>query len=110
MLEIVGNSETTARIHKMHNERFGCLISKSIMEFLQKDCSADELAKRMENFKLSCAGYCVATYILGIGDRHSDNIMISKEGHFFHIDFGHFLGNFKKKFGINRGKLVSFCF
>jgi len=28
--------------------------------------------------------------------------MVSKTGHFFHIDFGHFLGNFKSKFGIKR--------
>jgi phosphatidylinositol-4,5-bisphosphate 3-kinase len=28
--------------------------------------------------------------------------MLTKAGHLFHIDFGHFLGNFKKKFGINR--------
>ena len=28
--------------------------------------------------------------------------MLSKEGHLFHIDFGHFLGNFKSKFGIKR--------
>ena len=27
---------------------------------------------------------------------------LSRKGHLFHIDFGHFLGNFKSKFGIKR--------
>lgn len=30
--------------------------------------------------------------------------MISNSGYLFHIDFGHFLGNVKEKFGIKRGK------
>lgn len=58
----------------------------------------------MDIFTRSCAGYCVATYVLGIADRHNDNILLAKTGHLVHIDFGHWLGHVKTAMGVNRDK------
>lgn len=34
----------------------------------------------MDTYVKSCAGYCVVTYLLGVGDRHLDNLLLAPDG------------------------------
>jgi phosphatidylinositol kinase/protein kinase (PI-3 family) len=52
----------------------------------------------MDNFVKSCAGYSVITYLLGVGDRHTDNLLLHPRGHFLHCDFSFILGQDPKTY------------
>uniref|UniRef100_A0A672U5Z2 phosphatidylinositol-4,5-bisphosphate 3-kinase n=1 Tax=Strigops habroptila TaxID=2489341 RepID=A0A672U5Z2_STRHB len=107
LIEAVSSSETIADIQlNSSNVAAAAAFNKdALLNWLKEYNLGDDLDRAIEEFTLSCAGYCVATYVLGIGDRHSDNIMVRKNGQLFHIDFGHILGNFKSKFGIKRERV-----
>eukprot|EP01126_Amoeba_proteus_P004228 TRINITY_DN11421_c0_g4_i3.p1 TRINITY_DN11421_c0_g4~~TRINITY_DN11421_c0_g4_i3.p1 ORF type:complete len:857 (-),score=216.68 TRINITY_DN11421_c0_g4_i3:53-2623(-) len=110
MIEVVTSSNTISKIQKAMAGPLGAFQDDVIFNWLKaQNPTNTEIINAVENFTASCAGYCVATYVLGIGDRHNDNIMIQSHGRLFHIDFGHILGNFKEKFGVKRER-VPFVF
>ncbi len=80
VIEVVVKTSTIAKIQKKRGAR-GAFDKKLLYQWL-KDQNPDQasLDKAVENFTRSCAGCCVATYVLGIGDRHSDNIMLKQNG------------------------------
>ncbi|XP_050713175.1 phosphatidylinositol 4-phosphate 3-kinase C2 domain-containing subunit beta-like isoform X2 [Eriocheir sinensis] len=98
IIELVKDAETLRKIQTEYGVT-GSFQDRPIAEWLAKQNPSQlEYQRAVENFTASCAAYCVATYILGICDRHNDNIMLKTSGHLFHIDFGKFLGD-AQKFG-----------
>lgn len=81
----------------------GSLSNNPIQEYFHSiayDSDAPYLIQKevMDTYVKSCAGYCVVTYLLGVGDRHLDNVLLAGSGHIFHCDYSFILGNDPKKY------------
>jgi hypothetical protein len=57
-----------------------------------KNPTPESYEEALDNYVRSCAGYCVLNMVLGWGDRHLHNVLLTADGHLFHIDFGFILG------------------
>lgn len=57
------------------------------------EVSMSSFKRARDAFAESLAAYSLVSYILQIKDRHNANLLIDKQGHIVHIDFGFLLSN-----------------
>ena len=89
IIEIIDKCESIYDIRKSRYTLLNHILEKNSNE------TVDTIRNR---FIQSTSIYCVISYLLGIGDRHLDNIMINDDGYLFHIDYTFCLGQDVKIF------------
>lgn len=84
IIEFVEESITLRKINNM-----GMTIQNYILQQNPKDIVSNIKSRFAQSLAISS---CLS-YILGLGDRHLDNIMINSRGQIFHIDYGYLMDN-----------------
>jgi hypothetical protein len=102
-IEVVQNAETVADVQKTYGGGASAAFSKTPLAKYLRDHNSEEKHKAaVDRFLRTTAASCVATYVLGVGDRHNDNIMVTHDGRLFHIDFSKVVGQIQRWNGIKR--------
>lgn len=93
---VLATSATSGFVEYVDSQSVSSINSQhgSIMKYFSK-MTHEKLSLKsvISNFSKSCAAYCVMTYVLGVGDRHLDNLLVTHDGKLFHVDFAYLFGS-----------------
>ena len=98
LIEYVENSNTLRSISERGYSLQNYILNMNVNNKL------DTIKTR---FVHSLAISSAIAYIIGLGDRHLDNIMINNMGQIFHIDYGYIMNNPIKLFNMPEIKLTN---
>ena len=81
LIEYIPDTQSLSSLHKQ---------CPSLVEYYLRTWP-DGFHEAQKNFAESLAGYSLICYLLNVKDRHNGNILVDREGHVIHIDFGFYL-------------------
>jgi phosphatidylinositol kinase/protein kinase (PI-3 family) len=64
----------------------------TVLNYILSNNGNENIKTVRGRFINSCAGACLLAFILGLRDRHLQNILVQKNGVLAHVDFGYILG------------------
>jgi hypothetical protein len=64
----------------------------TVLNYILSNNGNENIKTVRSRFIISCAGACLLAFILGLRDRHLQNILVQRNGVLAHVDFGYILG------------------
>lgn len=89
--QVLDTGETLKNICEKHGAGLASGDRNAVLRYIENHNKGKGKVAALEHFRRSLAGYCVATYVLGVVERQYNYYVINEDGRFFHKYFGEYI-------------------